>query len=80
VWLNLIYLPKGECFFFFFLIVSSSYFLYYSLILSIFIIVLSFDRDWKKIEAFVGSKSVIQVILNAKYPFCLPIVYTIFST
>lgn len=22
----------------------------------------SFDRDWKKIEAFVGSKTVIQVI------------------
>ena len=24
-----------------------------------------FDRDWKKIEAFVGSKTVIQVISNA---------------
>lgn len=23
-----------------------------------------FDRDWKKIEAFVGSKTVIQVYLN----------------
>jgi len=28
-----------------------------------------FDRDWKKIEAFVGSKTVIQVILMSKNPF-----------
>lgn len=27
-----------------------------------FILFFSFDRDWKKIEAFVGSKTVIQVM------------------
>lgn len=57
-----------------------SYFLYYSLIFYMFVIVRSFDRDWKKIEAFIGSKTVIQVILNAKFPFCLQIVHTILST
>lgn len=28
-----------------------------------FLVGFRFDRDWKKIEAFVGSKTVIQVIL-----------------
>ena len=37
-----------------------------------FISVFRFDRDWKKIEAFVGSKSVIQVILIEQKNFlCL---------
>jgi len=37
-----------------------------------FISFFRFDRDWKKIEAFVGSKSVIQVILIEQKNFlCL---------
>ena len=32
-----------------------------SLVVVVPLILFSFDRDWKKIEAFIGSKTVIQV-------------------
>lgn len=40
-----------------------------TLSLSLLLIDYRFDRDWKKIEAFVGSKTVIQVFLS--YRICL---------
>jgi hypothetical protein len=36
---------------------------YFGSFSSVFLIDFRFDRDWKKIEAFVGSKTVIQVII-----------------
>lgn len=47
-----------------FLILGVSIF-YYSHIYYSLIPLSRFDRDWKKIEAFVGSKTVIQVISNS---------------
>ena len=35
------------------------------------IVCLRFDRDWKKIEAFVGSKTVIQVLTKGSFLFVL---------
>ena len=32
-----------------------------------------FDRDWKKIEAFVGSKTVIQVLLLSYLNFTIQV-------
>lgn len=44
------------------------------------LIIFRFDRDWKKIEAFVGSKTVIQVCFTSQSSFLVANVLTCFVT